>query len=244
MQGNHGRAVLEVRDAEGGGVVDMSERVDRLEQFQREGKLIRKDWGDGKERACLLVAMVPEVGTGQFDACPAGVMPEWLARITPWIDDAGSAEAWPGVIIRYAAVARRWSALSARDWELLDCRVRAICVREAIRHTTSERAIQVCREVIALLDRAAAGELVTKKEWNASATEAASASAEAASASAWAEAAEAAWASAWAAAGAGAGAAAAAAAAAAETEAAADRIIDAILSEIERTVTAAAGRSE
>ena len=109
---------------------------DRLDMYIAENRLIRQKWTDGHDRACLLAALSPECGAAKSsDKCPAELMPPWLARITPWIDDAGSLEAWPGVVRRYAQLGRRWHVLTAEDWTRLDYRVRALCVREAMRHT-------------------------------------------------------------------------------------------------------------
>ena len=67
-----------------------------LQQLIDEGRLIRRAWAgtddQGRETACLLAAISPEAGQAQNpNACPAHVMPQWLAHLTPWIDDAGKA---------------------------------------------------------------------------------------------------------------------------------------------------------
>ena len=99
-------------------MTDMQERVSRLNAMIAEDRIIRQRWTDGHERACLLAALSPETGKAErASACPAHVMPPWLAHLTPWIDDEVSEDAWPGVIRRYAALARRWSALDDAAWE-------------------------------------------------------------------------------------------------------------------------------
>jgi hypothetical protein len=165
---------------------------DRLDQYIAEDRLIRNAWTEGTDRACLLAAIAPVTGEKQeASACPSTIMPEWLARLTPWMDDRGSLDAWPGMVRRYAAVARRWHALTPADWRKLDFAARAICVREAVSHTKVARVVEVCGAVIALCDRAASGDEPTEQEWRAVAAEA-EAAWRAAEAEAW-RAAEAAW---------------------------------------------------
>lgn len=100
-------------------------RADRLDRFIKENRLIRRSFGDGKERACLLSALAPEVvGTGHPTAnCPAELMPRWFAEVTPIIDDAGSEKKWKGVVTRYAELAHRWHILSQEEWGALEQRI-------------------------------------------------------------------------------------------------------------------------
>jgi|HubBroStandDraft_3_1064219.scaffolds.fasta_scaffold03437_3 hypothetical protein len=162
---------------------DMTSRVDRLERMQRDGRLLRSAWGDGVERACLLTALAPEVGEGRYEACPASVMPEWFARMVPWIDDSGGAQAWPAMVNRFAAVARRWHVLTPEDWTRLEWETKIISVAEAASHTKDARASAACAEAIALCERAKTGDSPTKEEWAAAAW---AVSASASAASAWA----------------------------------------------------------
>jgi hypothetical protein len=216
------------------------------------GTLIRQSWigtdAQGRETACLLAALVPACGRQQSaGACPADVMPAWLAELTPWIDDAGTLAHWPAVVRRYADLASRWHILTPLAWRKLDYATRAICVREALPHVTVDdwgvRA--ACDLVLVLLDEAAeTGDLPAE----AAAEAAEAAGARARDAAAWAARAARAAAGAAAACAAGgpaareaAGAAWAAAACAAggpAARAAADRIIDATLDAIEREIEA------
>lgn len=45
-------------------------------------RLVRKEWGDGKATACLLAAIAPQA-IDNPSACPACIMPQWLAHLTP-----------------------------------------------------------------------------------------------------------------------------------------------------------------
>jgi hypothetical protein len=85
---------------------------DKILGYLNSGRLIRGAWtgtdSQGRRTACLLAALSPEAGRSKDPgACPASVMPAWLAHLTPWIDDAGSKEAWPGTVRRYAELAGR-----------------------------------------------------------------------------------------------------------------------------------------
>src|SRR5690348_10976978 len=103
----------------------MAQRLARLSGMIVDGRLLRNRWRDtvtepGRERACLLAALVPEneVKNGDVVAsCPAEVMPQWLAILTPSIDDNGTLAAWPVMTRRYAEAARRWSVLDAPAWD-------------------------------------------------------------------------------------------------------------------------------
>ena len=144
------------------------ERVARLETMIANGNVIRGQWTDGQERACLLGALSPEAGNhkGAF-ACPASVMPQWLAHLTPSMDDNGTLAAWPGMVKRYAAVAARWHVLSPETWRRLDHAARALIVREARMHTADPRVLAAIDEVANLLSKASSGEPVSDVDWSA-----------------------------------------------------------------------------
>jgi hypothetical protein len=244
--------------------MNMTERLARLDTMLADGLLIRGRWRDldaqDREHACLLAALSPEAGSrGTAYACPADVMPPWLAKLTPWIDDSGTLEQWPDVTRRYAAVAHRWIALTDLDWAKLQWRVRGICIREAVQHTKRADVVRACEMVIALADMGARDGTVDENRRRAavaaanaaayaavSANDAAAANAaDAANAavSAYAAAAAAAAAAVSAAAAAAYAAVSAAAAAAANAadaarQKAADRIIGQILTAIEESCTA------
>ncbi len=81
------------------------------------GTLLRRDWGDGYERAFLLSALAPDVATVRYwGACPSWVMPLWLAALTPLMDGRGSDAAWEPMVRRYADLAARWHVLDKAAW--------------------------------------------------------------------------------------------------------------------------------
>lgn len=86
-----------------------------------DGTLARGRWTGtdalGRHIACLLAAIVPECGEKKSpSACPAEVMPAWLAYLTPKLDDCTSSGRWPGHVRRYATVAGRWHMLDGNAW--------------------------------------------------------------------------------------------------------------------------------
>lgn len=98
-----------------------ADRVARLLTFAAEGRLRRQKLraidGDGQERVHLLAALAPEVGeAADPSACPANVMPQWLAQLTPSFDDHTSLTYWPAFVQCYAYLAGRWHALNAAAW--------------------------------------------------------------------------------------------------------------------------------
>ena len=218
-------------------MTDVQERVSRLNAMIAEDRIIRQRWTDGHERACLLAALSPETGKAErASACPAHVMPPWLAHLTPWIDDEVSEDAWPGVIRRYAALARRWSALDDAAWERARIASLIAIVSEARLNCPSseERALAAIDGVLEWLRR---GAPESERAAVSEATRAATKATRAAARAAWAG--EAAAASAASVAAAAARAASSAAASARARAAASGRIaaavLDAIEAEIERS---------
>ena len=169
------------------------DRLARLDTLLAEGRITHNEWTgtdrQGREVACLLAALSPEAGEHKCaDACPAEVMPAWLAHLTPWMDDNVSARYRPTLLRRYADLAHRWHALTDEDWRRPDYRCRAIAVREARRYTDNTRVIAAIDGVLLLLDRAADGGEVSTQEWAVVRAAAEAAEAEAAAhVAGWAE---------------------------------------------------------
>jgi hypothetical protein len=221
----------------------------RLQTYIDEGRLIRRKWTGkddaGRATACLLAALAPKCGKKRTSsACPAEVMPQWLAELTPSMDDEGSEKAWPAMVRRYAAVAARWHALTEAQWAACEVRVKVLCIREAMSQVTVDEwgVLVACSRVIECLeagiDAAAARADAVAARAAAARAEARAARAAATAAAAWA-ARDAAWAARDAAVAARDAAAAwAAVAAAAEAGCAAwDRMNDGILSILESACT-------
>lgn len=185
----------------------MQEHIQRLNRHIEQGTLIRGEWvgtdASGRETACLLAAMVPQCGEDEnSSACPATIMPSWLAHLTPNLEDKGSLASWPGMVQRFAGLAARWHVLDAAAWQRIQFGWLAAVVREAASHAKEPAVTAICERVAALCDGvvttgvidAAAFDAARKAAWNTWAAWAAAwASAEAAWAAAWA-----AWAAAWA----------------------------------------------
>ena len=144
-------------------LMNHQERIENLNRHIEAGTLLRKEWGDGHERACLLAALSPESSQGHSPSgCPASVMPQWLAHLTLWMDDAGSEEAWPVMVRRYANLASRWRTLSDDQWSRLDFVARKIALESCLEHNKA-----ACEPVLRLLDQSIAGDHVPAKNWDA-----------------------------------------------------------------------------
>jgi hypothetical protein len=117
----------------------MSISTTTLREQIDSGLLLRGEWSttteDGRARLCAYTALMndPDARPG---SCPVGTMPEFLAHLIPWMDDAPSAEAWPGFMRRLLSVAERWHVLSPESWEKIDKAIRVQCIREAMQHVT------------------------------------------------------------------------------------------------------------
>lgn len=143
--------------------------MSRILELLDEGRLIRKSWtgtdDQGRETACLLAALSPEVARNKAaEACPASIMPQWLAHLTPWMDDIGTLEAWPGMVRRYADLADRWHVLTDADWTRLDWTARRVAVEFCI--PFAKGALTAVTNVLGLLRRAESGDTPSGKEFN------------------------------------------------------------------------------
>ncbi len=145
--------------------MNLNERFDRLDCFIAEDRLVRKTWGDGQERACLLLALAPEVGAeGAVARCPAYLIPAWLAYLTPDLDDCGTEAAWPAMVRRYAAVVRRGAeTLDDAGWRRVLARTMIVVLAEAAPHDPSGS----CARVEALWSRVLDGDEPREEEWAA-----------------------------------------------------------------------------
>jgi hypothetical protein len=137
-----------------------------LNQYIIEGRLIRHGWTGndehGRHTACLLAALSPEVASSkQASACPANIMPDWLAWLTPKMDDRGSAAAWPKMVKRYAELASKWHVLDGAAWKRCMFRSLAAIVEEEALYAKDGTPQAVRQNVVALCDRAAFGEVVS-----------------------------------------------------------------------------------
>jgi hypothetical protein len=140
----------------------------RLLTTMHERRLIRRAWtgitSDGRETVCLLAALAPVCGIRRSAAaCPADVMPRWMAHLTVWIDDGVSAAMWEPIVWRYAALAQRWDVIDAVTWGRLDFSVRRIALETVLPLACSaESAVE---STLALHRRAEAGDWPSEAEW-------------------------------------------------------------------------------
>lgn len=146
---------------------EINKRFDKLDAMVREGRVLRGSWTQGRERACLLAAISPEVAnTSNPSKCPAFLLPQWFAHLTPSMDDNGSLEKWGGFVERYARVVRLAAlSLDASGWERAEFRVKLLATKEAMRHAKDAQVLSFCEAVCALLERAIAGEDIPNSEW-------------------------------------------------------------------------------
>lgn len=143
----------------------------RLDTMISDGRLIRCAWtghdAEGRETACLLAALSPDVARDLSPgACSSTIMPPWMAYLTPWINDAPSATAWPGIVRRYADLARRWHVLNEAGWHRTYHDICDIIVREAMRHADNNGVLGLC-------ERRVTGDWPNAEEWAEVATAAA-----------------------------------------------------------------------
>ncbi len=122
------------------------------------GTLLRNAWGDGQKTACLYSALVP--GAKGTDNCPADIMPQWLANVTPGLDDNISNAGWSNRMRRYGVLSSQWHVISPERWEYIrrqwsaDCIERAVEIAARLEHGDYWSGVQAaCAAIIADLRR-------------------------------------------------------------------------------------------
>jgi hypothetical protein len=144
--------------------MNTEQRFGRLAKMLTEDRIVRRQWGDGYHKACLLVALAPEVGpSGVIQLCPASLMPEWMAHLTVKIDDLGTKEAWPWMIRRYSLSVRKGAlTLDDEGWN----RVRARLMIEALHVAENHDNTLRCVLAAAFLGRYLDGETPSQEQWD------------------------------------------------------------------------------
>jgi hypothetical protein len=144
-------------------MMNTPERFQRLKLFIDEGRIIRKNWGNGQDQACLLLALAPEVGEhGQIELCPVTALPYWLATLTPALDDTGSDDAWPAMIRRYSnVVSLGMKTLDKHGWRRVMAKYLIAVLAEAIPHDKTGN----CAKVSALWERTLIADDLQMTDW-------------------------------------------------------------------------------
>ncbi|MDR3513745.1 MAG: hypothetical protein P4L73_19080, partial [Caulobacteraceae bacterium] len=98
--------------------------------FAREGRLKQSNWhdrgADGQEIACLLGAIHPDINS--TTACPAALMPRWLANLTVRLFDGVPTDRVTHYGEAYAQRINRWGVFDVAAWE----RVRVAFISKAL----------------------------------------------------------------------------------------------------------------
>jgi hypothetical protein len=104
-----------------------AEAANNIERFARENRLVQNTWHrtapDGREIACLLGAIHPAIDSPH--ACPATVMPKWLAELTVVLFDKLPRNDIHNRALAYAMSMRTWDKLGKNTWERVHRGVRA-----------------------------------------------------------------------------------------------------------------------
>ena len=147
----------------------LSTALRRLDAAIAAGDVIRHEWTStegGRKRACLLASLVPACGAKKsVAACPASVLPPWLAECVPWIDDNGTADAWPEMIRTFVELLRDSASAPAELWPRLNLHWRRIALAEAMAHTANLAVLGVSAEIAAMLDAELGGDAIDPEAW-------------------------------------------------------------------------------
>ena len=94
------------------------------------GTLLRGDWGDGRDLACLYSAMFP--GATSTANCPSEHMPQWFADIIPLLDDMVSLDGWEARMRRFALASEKFHVISPEGWDDIRRKFLAGTIRQAV----------------------------------------------------------------------------------------------------------------
>jgi len=148
---------------------DLAAAVHRLDRAIAAGDVIRNEWTrteDGRARVCLLATLAPACGVRKSAAaCPASVLPAWLAECVPWIDDAGTEGAWPEMVRDFADLLRDSASASPEMWARLNLHWRRSSLAEAMAHTANLAVLGVSAEIAAMLDAELGGDAIDPEAW-------------------------------------------------------------------------------
>lgn len=135
------------------------------------GRITRHQWtgrdDNGRVTACILAAIFPQAGAAKSaSVCPSDQMWPWLAHLTPWINDFGSEGLWQQVVQRYANILHNLHRLDAADGKRLELVCKRIFVSEARSHARpgSRKTLEAIDLVIELIDLSLAGGEPTSDE--------------------------------------------------------------------------------
>lgn len=129
-----------------------------VERLHSEGKIMRGSWGDGREQACYYSALVP--GAKSTAACPAWLMPRWVADLLPLINDNVSPQAWPDITKRFVQFAANLVNMTPERWARALLITKQASLEIALPHNPA--AVQ---PVLDLVNRALAGDEPSANEW-------------------------------------------------------------------------------
>jgi hypothetical protein len=183
----------------------VQDRLGLAETALREGRIIQSDWrrkdDSGRELVCALAAFGPDINSAS--ACPADLMPPWMAEMVPVLDD-GIAEAdVPWFMGELLKRAKAWAVLDEAAWERIRTGYMIGLARQALASAAPvqpEPKPAYWQDIVDAVERVAAAlEKGEPEELKAAEAAAWAAAWAAARAAAWAAARAAAWAAAWAA---------------------------------------------
>jgi hypothetical protein len=113
-------------------ILSREQRIELAETALNEGRISQGFWrnngNNGREMVCALAAFGPDInGSGD---CPADLMPQWLAKLVPSIDDGIKLDEVPWFAGGLIERARKWHVLDDAAWG----RIRTGFLIAAIKH--------------------------------------------------------------------------------------------------------------
>jgi hypothetical protein len=159
--------------------MNITERRNYLSSLHEQGLIRPGAWSTderGRHFVCLLSAISPEVEAEESaSACPADVMPAWLAHLIVSAYDGASNDGRSRLVQLYLDTMTKWSQLSPAAWRQCDLTLRREALNIILPFAGTSGPVVI--QVHALISRALNGDEPSEAQWAAAAAETAEAAA-------------------------------------------------------------------
>mgnify|MGYP000922471772 CR=1 FL=1 len=147
----------------------LEQRFDLSASYVADGRLMQRGWhrnDDGRELACMLGSFGQDINSP--GACPADLMPPWMAHLIPRLFDGLSPTETLPFARRFGPALRGMVGATDAQWR----RVMLKFLRAALGIALPHDRHGVVRPVIDLIDRELRGDVPSEAEWLTAAREA------------------------------------------------------------------------
>ena len=128
----------------------IAQRLKSLNAAVAKGLIVRDQWrSETSNYVSLLAAFGPDIDT--YHDIPLKLMPQWLAKLTPQINNQCSLAVHLSVIEHYAELANRWRILGDNEWNSVYLKF-LNSVFERFESLNPQNRMHIVREIISVTD--------------------------------------------------------------------------------------------